>query len=140
MEKNRRVLKFALWASVITLVIYWVITYTVPMRLKPTPYFSGRYKVDSPYKEYTIEEDVIAKLNNYIAQHKFRRITTPRVTYESDTVMFQLYEKNGHFLQVIYTLYYPPFSCIEHDNKYYQLDKEDRAFLHELIFGKTEEP
>ena len=130
-----RVAKVLLLAVIATIVIL----YTVPVRLGAMDDIID-YIVQNPYEEHPISDDDFDKLVTYLKSHRFRRIIKCQDGYWGDkTVAIQFATKAGHFIQVIYTLYYPSFSRIGFDNTFYRLSSADRAFLHDLIFGDSEE-
>lgn len=140
MQKVKRIAICLLALIVIEIIIQQIITYTVPSKIKPFPELSGGYIVENPYQDHPISDEDIEELIVYLQDNKFRRtLSNPNSFLGNETIMIDIQTKGGPSIYVYYALYHPPYSNVQVSSKHYQLDENDRTFLHELIFDDNEE-
>lgn len=133
MINYKKVLKYLLSALIMIIIFHQIFTYTIPVKLAPFPN-EYSYEIENPYKEHQIDDNDINELVSYIKNNKFRRIPQPQNKFLSDESIFiHFYSTSTPPIDVYYTLYYEPFSCIQYGRYYYRLNKEDTAFLVKLF-------
>lgn len=133
MKKYKKVFKYLLSALIIIIIFHQILTYTIPTKLDPFPK-EYSYELENPYLKHPIDDDDIKALVSYIKNNKFRRIPEPKNKFLSDESIFiHFYSKSTPPIDVYYTVYYEPFSCIQYGRYYYRLSKDDITFLNELL-------
>jgi hypothetical protein len=95
------------------------------------------YDIENPYKDHPIDDDDIKALVSYLENNKFPRIRPPVGSFKgAESIFIDLKPPSEPcFINLCYTVYYPKFSFLKYNSKYYRLNKDDREFLHELFFG-----